>query len=107
MAVNLLRTHTVEQAARLLNLSFAQFLADRSVVRQEREIERNERFIAGYRENAACDRGDIAEYWELAKAARKTQHHDQERVRPDRTEPGRSSFERLRPGQAPQGRRGP
>ena len=107
MAVNLLRTHTVEQAARLLNLSFAQFLADRSVVRQEREIERNERFIAGYRENAACELGDVDEYWELARAARKTQHADQERIRRNRTESVRSSFERLRPGQVVLVRRGP
>jgi ATP-dependent RNA helicase HelY len=107
MAVNLLRTHSVEQAARLLNLSFAQFLADRSVVRQEREIARNERFIAGYKENAACDRGDIAEYWELAKLARKTQHDEQERVRRDRTDSVRSSFEQLRPGQVVLVRRGP
>ena len=107
MAVNLLRTHSVEQAARLLNLSFAQFLADRSVVRQEREIERNERFIAGYLQNAACDRGDVAEYWQLAKLARKTQHDDQERFRRARTDSVRSSFERLRPGQVVLVRRGP
>jgi len=61
MAVNLLRTYSVEEAARLLNLSFAQFLADRSVSRQERQIVRNERFLTSYRENAACERGDVAE----------------------------------------------
>jgi ATP-dependent RNA helicase HelY len=107
IAVNLLRTHSVEQAARLLNLSFAQFLADRSVVRQEREIERNERFLAGYRDNAVCDRGDVAEYWELAKRARRSEHDEQERFRRDRADMVRTAFERLRPGQVVLVRRGP
>ncbi|MGZ4126881.1 MAG: DEAD/DEAH box helicase [Actinomycetota bacterium] len=106
MAVNLLRTHTVEQATRLLNLSFAQFLADRGVVRQERQVERNERFLSGYRENAACDRGDVAEYWELAKRGRATVRDEQERFRRDRTEIVRSAFERLRPGNVVHVRRG-
>ncbi|TML78212.1 MAG: DEAD/DEAH box helicase [Actinobacteria bacterium] len=107
MAVNLLRTYSVEEAARLLNLSFAQFLADRSVSRQERQIERNERFLASYRENAACDRGDVAEYWELVKRARTAQHDEQERFRRDRTESVREAFERLRPGDVVLVRRGP
>jgi ATP-dependent RNA helicase HelY len=70
MAVNLVRRYTIEDAERLLNLSFAQFLADRSVTRQERQIERNERFLDGYREHLECDRGDFAEYWSLVKRAR-------------------------------------
>ncbi|HLW17673.1 MAG TPA: DEAD/DEAH box helicase [Actinomycetota bacterium] len=106
MAVNLLRTYSVEEAARLLNLSFAQFLADRSVSRLERQIERNERFLASYRENAACNRGDIVEYWELAKTARATAQHERDRFQRDRTQSVRSAFEQLRPGQVVQVRRG-
>ncbi|HEV2686553.1 MAG TPA: DEAD/DEAH box helicase, partial [Actinomycetota bacterium] len=106
MAVNLLRTYSVEEAARLLNLSFAQFLADRSVSRLERQIERNDRFLASYRENAACDRGDVAEYWELAKAARTATKREQDRFSRDRAESVRSAFERLRPGHVVLVRRG-
>src|SRR5579864_5551594 len=106
MAVNLLRTYSVEEAARLLNLSFAQFLADRSVSRLERQIELNERFLASYRENAACDRGDIVDYWELAKTARATAQHERDRFQRDRTQSVRSAFEQLRPGQVVQVRRG-
>jgi ATP-dependent RNA helicase HelY len=70
MAVNLVRRYSISDAERLLNLSFAQFLADRSVTRQERQIERNERFLEGYREHLDCDRGDFPEYWGLVKTAR-------------------------------------
>ncbi len=70
MAVNLIRRYAIEDAKRLLNLSFGQFLVDRGVTRQERQIERNEKFLAGYREHMACDRGDVAEYWDLVKKAR-------------------------------------
>ncbi|MFY9588787.1 MAG: DEAD/DEAH box helicase, partial [Actinomycetota bacterium] len=85
MAVNLVRRYSVEDAQRLLNLSFGQFLADRSVTRQERQIERNERFLAGYRENMRCDRGDFAEYWDLVRQARTaeraTRHEGNQRRR--------------------------
>ena len=70
MAVNLVRRYTTDDAKRLLNLSFGQFLADRSVTRQERQIERNEKFLAGYRERMTCDRGDVVEYWDLVRNAR-------------------------------------
>ena len=106
MAVNLLRTHSVEEAADLLNRSFGQFLVDRSVSRVSRQVERNERFIAGYRENAVCDRGDIDEYWALAKRTRATDKNERDRVRRDRADAIRSAFERLRPGQVVEVRRG-
>ena len=40
MAANLIRTHTAEESHRLLNLSFAQFQADRDVVQIEARLER-------------------------------------------------------------------
>ena len=106
MAVNLLRAYPVDEAARLLNLSFGQFLADRGVARLQRQIERNDGFLASYRTNAVCDRGDIADYWALAKRARSAQRDEQERFRRDRTSSVRTAFERLRPGQVVFVRRG-
>ncbi|MGH2786198.1 MAG: DEAD/DEAH box helicase [Actinomycetota bacterium] len=94
MAVNLVRRYTIEDAERLLNLSFAQFLTDRSVTRQERQIERNERFLAGYRENMTCDRGDVAEYWELVKRARGVERS----TRKDGNTRRREQVASLRPG---------
>jgi ATP-dependent RNA helicase HelY len=41
MAANLIRTYSSDEAHRLLNLSFAQFQADRDVVRLEARLERD------------------------------------------------------------------
>jgi ATP-dependent RNA helicase HelY len=70
MAVNLVANYERPQAERLLASSFAQFLADRTVHGAEQTLERNERFLTGYLESAACDRGDIREYWELRRRQR-------------------------------------
>jgi ATP-dependent RNA helicase HelY len=98
MAVNLLRTHPVEEAIRLLNLSFGQFLADRGVVRLQRQIERNDRALEGYRDNVACDRGDFEEYWRLAGAERRARGDEAESFRRDRSRSIRDAFTRLRVG---------
>jgi ATP-dependent RNA helicase HelY len=102
MAVNLVRRYSISDAERLLNLSFGQFLADRSVTRQERQIERNERFLAGYREHLACDRGDFAEYWSLVKAARSAERAS----RRDGNARRREQVAALRPGLVVNLRRG-
>jgi ATP-dependent RNA helicase HelY len=70
MAVNLVANYERPQAERLLASSFAQFLADRTVHGAEQTLHRNARFLAGYLSSAACDRGDIAEYWELRRRLR-------------------------------------
>jgi ATP-dependent RNA helicase HelY len=70
MAVNLVANYERKEAERLLASSFAQFLADRTVHGAEQTLARNARYLAGYREAAACDRGDIEEYWELRRRVR-------------------------------------
>ena len=94
MAVNLARRYSIDDAKRLLNLSFGQFLADRSVTRQERQIERNERFLDGYREHMACDRGDVGEYFALVKRARTAE----KATRKDGNARRREQVASLRPG---------
>ncbi len=70
MAVNLVRRYTPEAAHHLLNLSFAQYRADRDVVRLERQVERSRQQIEESRADAMCERGDVAEYRRrLAKAS--------------------------------------
>src|SRR5438094_10174148 len=59
MAVNLVPNYTLEEAHHLLNSSFAQFLADRSVVTLERQLERDRAFLLGYRESMRCHLGDF------------------------------------------------
>ena len=69
MAANLIRTHSADEAHRLLNLSFAQFQADRDVVRIEARLERKRETMREKREEAESPYGDIAEYRRLRDAA--------------------------------------
>ena len=62
MAANLVRTYTSEQAHHLLNLSFAQYQADRDVVRLEARAERLRSSVAEARAEAESSYGDIWEY---------------------------------------------
>jgi ATP-dependent RNA helicase HelY len=62
MAANLVRTYTSERAHHLLNLSFAQYQADRDVVKIEARLERREQHLAEVRERARSPYGDIEEY---------------------------------------------
>jgi ATP-dependent RNA helicase HelY len=77
MAANLVRRYQPEEAHHLLNLSFAQYQADRAVVRLESRIERQQQRLARLREEATCERGDVAEYRVLRAAA-----EEQRRARP-------------------------
>jgi ATP-dependent RNA helicase HelY len=69
MTANLVRSYSREQAHHLLNLSFAQYQADRHVVRLEARLERREAQLAGYRAAATSPYGDIEEYRALLRKA--------------------------------------
>lgn len=69
MATNLVRRYEPSQAHHLLNLSFAQFQADRAVVRLEARIERQQQRLVRLQEEATCHLGDIDEYRALRRAA--------------------------------------
>jgi ATP-dependent RNA helicase HelY len=73
MAANLVQRYEPADAHHLLNLSFAQFQADRAVVRLETRIERQQERMAGLRDEAHCDRGDVAEYRRLVREAGEAQ----------------------------------
>jgi ATP-dependent RNA helicase HelY len=75
MAINLVDRVGVAAGRALLEQSFAQFQADRSVVGMARRIERNEEGLAGYRESMTCHLGDFTEY-----AALRRQISDRERA---------------------------
>ncbi len=62
MAANLVGTYSSDQAHHLLNLSFAQYQADRDVVRLEARLERVRANLAAAREQAETPYGDIWEY---------------------------------------------
>ncbi len=80
MAANLVARYPAEVAHHLLNLSFAQYRADRDVVALERQLERNRELLERQREVAACERGDVREYREL-QAARDSTRRDPRRGR--------------------------
>ncbi|WP_028927061.1 DEAD/DEAH box helicase [Pseudonocardia acaciae] len=67
MAVNLLGRLGAEESRVLLEQSFAQFQADRSVVGVSRKIEHNAEALAGYAASMHCHLGDFAEYASLRR----------------------------------------
>src|SRR3546814_5221504 len=69
MAANLVRRYEPAEAHHLLNLSFAQFQADRAVVRLEARIERQQTRLERLRGEARCERGDVDEYRALRRGA--------------------------------------
>jgi ATP-dependent RNA helicase HelY len=90
MAANLVARYPPEQARHLLNLSFAQYHADRDVVALERQLERSREQLARAKAAAASPYGDVHEFRRLRAdldAAR--------RATPDRRT---ANFHSLRPG---------
>ena len=69
MTANLVRSYTSDEAHHLLNLSFAQYQADRHVVRMEARLERREAQLAELRELARSPFGDLDEYRRLREGA--------------------------------------
>jgi len=97
MAVNLVRNYDLDEAEHLVNSSFAQFQADRDVVRLERTRESSQAYLATYRERIQCERGDIHEYLGLLQSRRSM---EEATGRPGRSRGQRvlDAIGRLRPG---------
>src|SRR3954462_10447912 len=104
MAANLVQRYEPADAHHLLNLSFAQYQADRSVVRLESRLDKRRAALDTLKSDVRCDRGDVNEYRDLldrADAARR------EMVSPRGA--GGEALGRLRPGdviEVTTGRRG-
>ncbi|MCU1593455.1 MAG: putative nuclear exosomal helicase [Frankiales bacterium] len=71
MAVNLVGSVGRESARALLESSFAQFQADRSVVGLARQVTKNLDALDGYREGMTCHLGDAVEYDGLRQAVKR------------------------------------
>ena len=67
MAANLVRRYEPAKAHHLLNLSFAQYQADRDIVRVETRLDRTRERIASSRQQLVCERGDAEEYLRLLR----------------------------------------
>ncbi|MER7166412.1 DEAD/DEAH box helicase [Micromonospora sp. NPDC000207] len=108
MAVNLVGSVGAQPARALLESSFAQFQADRSVVGLARQVQRNAETVEAYGVEAECHHGNFDEYFALRVAigdreralAREGQHQ--------RRAQAVTALERLRVGdviRVPSGRR--
>lgn len=98
MSINLIAQFGRSRAREILESSFAQFQADRSVVGLARQVRSREESLAGYRESMTCHLGDFPEYARLrrelseAESAASKQHG---RARRDAVD---ESLAALRPG---------
>jgi ATP-dependent RNA helicase HelY len=91
MAANLVRRYESSVAHHLLNLSFAQFQADRDLVALERQLERNRELLARQRAAAADGPGDIDEFRRLIGERDEARREGRGRAIDE-------ALERLRPG---------
>jgi ATP-dependent RNA helicase HelY len=108
MAVNLVQRLGAASARELLEQSFAQFQADRSVVGLARRSERNQEALAGYAESMTCHLGDFSEYYQLRRRISDREKALAKQNTATRRAEAAASLERLRRGDViavPAGRR--
>ena len=108
MAVNLVERLGVEDARELLEQSFAQFQADRSVVGLAKRLERNREALAGYAEAAGGHAGEdspdgtdfraFAEYMDLRRRVTDREKMLSRQGRSAQKAEAAASLEALRPG---------
>jgi ATP-dependent RNA helicase HelY len=108
MAVNLVHRVGTSEARRLLERSFAQFQADRSVVGLSRRVDRNVDALDGYAESMQCHLGDFDEYFQLRRRVSEREKTLAKQNRAARRAEAAKSLEKLRKGDViavPSGRR--
>ncbi len=106
MAVNLVGQVGRSRATRLLESSFAQFQADRSVVGLTRQVARLREQIDGLA--VTCELGDIESYDEIRRELSELERNDARQQSATRQAAALASIEKLRPGDiisVPGGRR--
>ncbi len=98
MSINLVAQFGRPRAREILESSFAQFQADRSVVGLAKQVRSREESLAGFSKAMSCHLGDFTEYSRLRRAlsdAEKTASKGTSRARKSLTE---DSLSRLLPG---------
>ncbi|MFC1421214.1 DEAD/DEAH box helicase [Streptacidiphilus cavernicola] len=98
MAVNLVQQFGRHKSRELLETSFAQFQADRSVVGIARQVQRNEEGLEGYREAISCHLGDFEEYSGLRRALKDRENQLAREGANQRRASAADSLEKLKPG---------
>jgi ATP-dependent RNA helicase HelY len=108
MAVNLVGSLGREPARALLESSFAQFQADRSVVGLARQVSRNLDALEGYAKAMSCHLGDVREYAQLRADLKRRETDLAQQGSAQRRAAAAASLEQLKPGdvvRVPNGRR--
>ncbi|RAJ46343.1 ATP-dependent RNA helicase HelY [Kitasatospora sp. SolWspMP-SS2h] len=98
MAVNLVGQFGRHRSRELLETSFAQFQADRSVVGIARQVQRNEEGLDGYRESMTCHLGDFDEYMRLRRELKDRENELAREGSTQRRNAAVEAIEQLKPG---------
>ncbi|MFF5446673.1 DEAD/DEAH box helicase [Streptomyces sp. NPDC012888] len=98
MAVNLVQQFGRHRSRELLETSFAQFQADRSVVGIARQVQRNEEGLTGYLEGMTCHLGDFEEYAQLRRDLKDRETELAKHGAAQRRAQAAVALERLKPG---------
>ncbi|GHJ38763.1 RNA helicase [Streptomyces sp. TS71-3] len=98
MAVNLVEQFGRHRSRELLETSFAQFQADKSVVGISRQVQRNEEGLAGYKESMTCHLGDFDEYARLRRDLKDRETELAKQGAAQRRAAAAAALEKLRPG---------
>ncbi|WP_110183434.1 DEAD/DEAH box helicase [Nocardioides solisilvae] len=98
MAVNLVHQFGRERARELLEMSFAQFQADRAVVGLAKQLHKAEEALDGYAEAATCHLGDFMEYAGLRRQVSDEEKAASRARRSSDRDEALASLQRLKPG---------
>ncbi len=98
MAVNLVGSVGAARSRELLEASFAQFQADRSVVGLAKQVQRNTDTEAVYATEMACDRGDFEAYFNLRIAISEREKSLQRHGAAQRRQAALDALEKLKIG---------
>jgi ATP-dependent RNA helicase HelY len=98
MAVNLVAQFGRHRSRELLETSFAQFQADRSVVGITRQVQRNEEGMDGYRASMTCHLGDFEEYAGLRRRLKDRETELARHGAVQRRAAAAMALEKLKPG---------
>lgn len=98
MAVNLVQQFGRHRSRELLETSFAQFQADRSVVGISRQVQRNEEGLEGYLEGMTCHLGNFEEYARLRRDLKDRETDLAKQGAAQRRAQAAGSLEKLKPG---------
>jgi ATP-dependent RNA helicase HelY len=98
MAVNLVEQFARHRSRELLETSFAQFQADKSVVGISRQVQRNEEGLQGYKASMTCHLGDFDEYARLRRELKDRETELAKQGAVQRRAQAAAALEKLRPG---------